>query len=279
MPANSSIFNKIFYHLSFLLMGSSHAVAQLPALGDAELDWLGDRIYQNECGRKPECLTSWNQGESFPSLGIGHFIWFRGDQTEIYTESFPDLLVFYQQSGVELPAWLQGPEAREAPWPDRDAFYREYDGPRLAPLRDFLLQTQAVQVAFIVQRMERALPVILSAVPASERESLAALFYRIAHSDQPRGLYALIDYIHFKGEGISTTERYADQGWGLLQVLQHLSASLQASADETDLLDRFADSAAAVLRNRVANAPTERNESRWLAGWLNRVDTYRPGNL
>src|SRR5436190_1178359 len=36
----------------------------------------------------------------------------------------------------------------------------------------------------------------------------------------------------------------------------------------------FAESAKAVLRNRVRNSPPERNEARWLPGWLKRVDTY-----
>jgi hypothetical protein len=36
----------------------------------------------------------------------------------------------------------------------------------------------------------------------------------------------------------------------------------------------FAESAKTVLRNRVRNSPPERNEARWLPGWLKRVDTY-----
>jgi hypothetical protein len=34
-------------------------------------------------------------------------------------------------------------------------------------------------------------------------------------------------------------------------------------------------SVAAVLRERVKNSPPERNEKRWLTGWLKRVATYR----
>ncbi len=36
----------------------------------------------------------------------------------------------------------------------------------------------------------------------------------------PNGVYALVDYVNFKGEGTLATERYQDHGWGLLQVLE-----------------------------------------------------------
>jgi hypothetical protein len=66
------------------------------------------------------------------------------------------------------------------------------------------------------------------------------------------------------------TERYRGRGWGLLQVLEDMS-----SARDTSPAAEFAESAARILRERVENAPPERNEQRWLAGWLSRVATYR----
>ena len=35
-----------------------------------------------------------------------------------------------------------------------------------------------------------------------------------------------------------------------------------------------ASAAKATLERRVANAPIERREQRWLKGWHNRIDTY-----
>jgi hypothetical protein len=35
---------------------------------------IGKRVWQNECNGTVSGLTSWNQGEDFASLGIGHFI-------------------------------------------------------------------------------------------------------------------------------------------------------------------------------------------------------------
>jgi hypothetical protein len=36
----------------------------------------------------------------------------------------------------------------------------------------------------------------------------------------------------------------------------------------------FSKAAANVLTRRVENAPKSRNESKWLPGWMNRVQTY-----
>lgn len=92
-------------------------------------------------------------------------------------------------------------------------------------------------------------------------------FLRVANSN--RGMYALIDYVNFKGEGTLPTERYHDQGWGLRQVLlgMHGEGSKNALKD-------FMDSAAKVLAKRVANAPKDRHEEQWLPGWMNRLHTY-----
>jgi hypothetical protein len=85
----------------------------------------------------------------------------------------------------------------------------------------------------------------------------------------PQGRYALVDYVNFKGEGILHTERYHDQGWGLLQVLETMHGNSDASA-----VDEFARGAKTVLTRRVHNAPPQRHESQWLTGWLRRIDSY-----
>jgi hypothetical protein len=77
--------------------------------------------------------------------------------------------------------------------------------------------------------------------------------------------------VNFKGEGVLPTERYHGRGWGLLQVLDGMSGS----GDGTAAANEFADAATRVLRERVENAPAERNEGRWLPGWLSRVASYR----
>ena len=41
-------------------------------------------------------------------------------------------------------------------------------------------------------------------------------------------------------------------------------------------LQAYTEAASRVLARRVENAPDERNETRWLTGWNNRLETYLP---
>lgn len=248
---------------------STAAWAQAPALNAAELLWLGDRIFANECNSRPECLTAWNEGEDFPSLGIGHFIWYRAGQQAPFAETFPDLLAFMRARGAAPPEWIaQG--ADEQPWPDRAAFLAASGEPRLVELRAFLARYTDVQTAFIISRFDGALERMLAAAPPAAHAELRAKFAAVAGADAPYGLYALIDYVHFKGEGTQESERYQQQGWGLLQVLQGMPANAAQP------LEAFVASAREVLSRRVALAPAERNEQRWLNGWHARLETYLP---
>ena len=45
--------------------------------------------------------------------------------------------------------------------------------------------------------------------------------------------------------------------------------------EQGDALTAFRDAAKQVLSQRVRLSPPERNEQRWLKGWLKRIDTYR----
>ncbi len=53
-------------------------------------------------------LTSWNQGEDFASLGIGHFIWYPKGRQGPFEESFPTLVSFVSSRGAKLPTLLLG---------------------------------------------------------------------------------------------------------------------------------------------------------------------------
>jgi hypothetical protein len=81
----------------------------------------------------------------------------------------------------------------------------------------------------------------------------------------------VLDYFNFKGLGDNPRERYQQQGWGLVQVLK---AMPPLSPDEEGLVGLFRNAAAERLALRVELAPAERNESRWLEGWLARLDGY-----
>ncbi|MDE2510024.1 MAG: hypothetical protein KGL74_02780 [Elusimicrobia bacterium] len=255
-----------------LAVASLAAAAPGPAssihLSPAQAHEIGLKIWQNEAGGKVQFLTHWNKGEDFGSFGIGHFIWYVAGRPGPFTESFPGVLDALQASGEILPAWLAGHPA--CPWPDRDAFYADFQGPRLTELRALLARTVDVQALYAAHRLENALPKLLAAAPAAERAQLEERFNRVAAA--PNGVYALVDYVNFKGEGVNPTERYNGQGWGLLQALE-LTADAPAGQPSVEAFARGADEA---LTRRVANAPADRRarESEWLPGWRVRLITY-----
>lgn len=246
-----------------LLSSTVLAAASVPQLSNQDAMAIGQKIWHNEGLGKVENLTVWNKGEAFPSLGIGHFIWYPTGVTGPFEESFPQLLQALEQQHT-LPQWLRN--SRHAPWESRDAFYADINNPRMNELRQLLQQTIPQQTAFIVKRMEAALPKMLVSLNSeAQRQYVQQQFYRVAN--HPNGLYALIDYVNFKGEGSSLKERYNNQGWGLLQVLEVMPG-------KSDAMVEFAQAADFVLTRRVQNA--SRDESRWLPGWRNRLKSYLP---
>ncbi|MCX6989136.1 MAG: hypothetical protein NTZ52_06550 [Chlamydiae bacterium] len=240
----------IGFLLIFLCLLPSHDIAQ--------------KIWMKECGGKVIELTHWKKGEEFASVGIGHFIWYPSEKRDRFEETFPELLHFIEERGVSLPAWLKA--CRICPWNSREEFYQNIEGIEMKSLREFLFATRDLQGEFIVRRLDNAVSRILTQLPESESKRVKEVFDRL--SQTPAGAYALVDYLHFKGEGMSSAERYKGQGWGLLQVL------LRVSPRSNNLLEDFVRQAKAVLSERVENAPPERHEETWKAGWLNRVDSY-----
>ena len=164
-----------------------------------ELEWLGEQIYTNECNTNFECLTSWNSGEDFPSLGIGHFIWFRADQESTFEETFPQLIKFMNTKNAPVPAWLNEKSDPNSPWTSRKNFYANFDSGKMKELRNFLAQQKALQVEFIVLRFNQTLNQIILDFPESVRPEIKDMIRTIISREDTLGLYALIDYVHFKG--------------------------------------------------------------------------------
>jgi len=248
-------------------MGPELSAAQA-AISPAEAERIGRLLWKNECGGTVEGLTSWNKGEDFASLGIGHFIWYPEGRSGPFEESFPRLVGFIQSRGAKIPEWLL--RTPHCPWPTREAFWADRDSERMGSLRSFLRDTVGLQARFAAQRLELALPKMLEAAPPGRRAHIQAQFQRLA--SQPHGLYCLVDYTNFKGEGTQPTERYQGQGWGLLQVLDLMTGT----AAGPSALEEFSAASAGVLRRRVRLSPPERGEQRWLPGWENRCRTYLP---
>ena len=236
------------------------------AIDAGEANALAGKVWRNESGGDLDNILWWNRGEDFASLGIGHFIWYPPGVDGPFQESFPRLLAFLSSRGVPMPDWLTEDTAPDCPWPTREDFLDQRNGPKATELRRLLIDTAALQAEFMVARLEAALDAIVATVPASRAAVIESRFCVLAA--MPAGRYALVDYVNFKGEGIKPEERYADQGWGLEQVLEEMRGEPPANVD-------FAEAAARVLERRVRNAPPERREQRWLPGWLRRVDSYQ----
>ena len=243
-----------------------HNALSAIALSHAEALRIGKKIWQNECNGTVSGLTSWNEGENFASLGIGHFIWYPKGQRGPFEESFPKLISFISSRGAKLPKILLGTGELPCPWSSRSEFLRSQQTSEMKELRQFLADTVDLQAEFLVKRLGNALPKMLDEAAPAERQNVQQQFERVASTSQ--GCYALVDYVNFKGEGVLHTERYRGEGWGLLQVLEGMRANGMSAVNE------FSHSAAAVLKRRVQNSPPERNEARWLSGWLNRVRSY-----
>ncbi len=244
--------------------------AQAITISHNEALKVGKKVWQNECGGTIAGLTSWNQGEDFASLGIGHFIWYPKGRRGPFEESFPELVKFISTRGAKLPTLLLGAGGQACPWNSRAEFLKAQNTTEMNQLRRFLVDTIDLQAEFLVGRLGAALPKMLAEAAPADRTNVQQQFDRLTKTSQ--GCYALIDYVNFKGEGVLQTERYQGQGWGLLQVLEAMHGNSDSAA-----ADEFSRAAKIVLTRRVQNAPPDRHESRWLTGWLRRVNSYSGG--
>ena len=227
---------------------------------------VAEKIFQNETGGIRNNLVDWNDGENFPSLGIGHFTWFKASGGRSgFGDSLPDMIAYYKEKGIALPKLLA--EFKHSPWNSKsELMAKKARGDKdIQELIAFFDNTRDIQVMFIYDRLKSSLDKMIQA--SSNKENLKNQFERMVNT--PNGLYALIDYVNFKGEGLKGVSSYNNVAWGLRQVLENM----KGTATGQSALVEFSNSAKDILARRVKNAP--RNESRWLQGWYNRVDTYK----
>lgn len=232
----------------------------------AQAKVIGEKIWKNECASSVAGLTSWNKSEEFPSLGIGHFIWFpKSFKNSNFKQTFPSLIWFMKSNGVKVPKWIKS----YAPWENREQFLREFNSIRLKQLRKFLVDNIDIQVEFMVKRLIKALPIITKNLNKKEKSKIIYKFRKIANSSN--GLYILIDYINFKGYGENIENFNKDYNgiqWGLLQVLQKLKLNNQSQ----NIAKEFYKAAKKVLIKRILYA--SKDERHWWPGWKNRLKTY-----
>ncbi|MDQ7084196.1 MAG: hypothetical protein Q9M36_04350 [Sulfurovum sp.] len=259
--------------LTFIFLLSVSLLAKDIHLTDKQAHFIAQKVWQNEGAGLDKYLIWWNKGEDFASLGIGHFIWFPKDHTERFREVFPMLIAFMQKRGANIPSWLN--EHSDFPWQSKADFVKakKANTKQYQSLFRFLKSTFSYQASFMVQRLNQALPQMLGAIDNTAKATIIqrrfnAVMYHKNGSVNERGLYILLDYTNFKGEGTLTSERYKGQGWGLMQVLWNMN-DLEANTQKA-----FALSASQMLSRRIANSPKARGEERWRKGWNIRLDTY-----
>ncbi len=250
----------------------------LSLLADAKItkeqaDYIAKKVWQNEGALQDKYLVHWNDGEDFASLGIGHFIWFPKGHTEKFREVFPLVLGFMEENNVTMPKWLSS--KTPCPWNSKTELFlaKAKNDKQYLELFDFLKQNMPYQAMYMSKRAFDALPLMLSTLKDEKKKEIIRhrynqILYNRDGSINEHGLYILIDYVNFKGEGTLESERYNSQGWGLLQVLENMDDK------EKDRFKAFSKSAKEILSRRIANSPKARGEERWRIGWNKRLDTY-----
>lgn len=252
----------------WLLPFSGSAEVPRAKLTQAQLACLEKLVYFNECAGNPKFLITWRTDEAFPSLGIGHFIWFPKNLNAPYQETFRDFLLMAEKEGAEIPAWIMELPGLMCPWDNREEFLKDLQSEKMRSLREFLETTKNFQVSFIVRRSEEAFSRILDVIPQDQRPVIGKKLSMVENT--PNGLFALIDYINFKGEGILESERFKGWGWGLVQVLEEM----KMPKDEAEALPEFVRAAQLVLERRVRNSAISEEELKRLQGWKHRVLRY-----
>ncbi len=255
LHVNCSTLRLFFFLFCFFVRVYAQELV-LPQLSKTDLNYLAKLFFKRECGADPNKLVWWNKGEAFPSLGIGHFIWYPANVQKTYQETFPALVQFLVQNKAALPGWLK--EKSPCPWKNKADLDAD---PRKQELMQLLQATADLQAAFIVDHFNKQLRAARNHLNSADIQKIAQL------AASPSGMFALIDYAHFKGFGANKTEQYKGQGWGLFDVI---------SLMKTATLKDFQESARALLTRRAQNAPEEKkeHEQRWLIGWINRVNQY-----
>ena len=242
-------------------------------LTEKQANYIAKKVWQNEGAGLDKYLVHWNKGEDFASVGIGHFIWFSKGHTERFREVFPMFIAFMEKRDVDMPLWLNSKTS--LPWSSKSEFYaaKNAKSKKYMELFHFLKKTMPYQAEFMAQRLSNALPQMLKSINDKKKQSLIKkrfheVMYNSNGSVNERGIYVLLDYTNFKGEGTLKSERYNGQGWGLLQVLEHMNPN------EINKQKAFALSAKAMLSRRIKNSPKARGEERWRKGWNVRLKTY-----
>lgn len=220
---------------------------------------LENKIKKIEASSQDKVIY-WHLHEPFPYLGIGRFIWFPKDANFSYEEDFPSLLKFMKDRGHKMPDWLD--EDFSCPWASRQEF--EKDQVRQLELRQVLESGIHLQIKFLITHSFETFETIIDSFDDVDKTVMKNKFVQLL--EDPRGLYALIDYCQFKGSGLHQKEFKDGKGFGLKQVVEALPC-------ESCNVESFVKTAKDILKERAKNS--NGHDEKWLSSWINRLDRYR----
>jgi hypothetical protein len=224
---------------------------------------IGQMIFYNEGKNLDDNLIHWNDGESFASMGIGHFLW----DSKSDNDQFPKFIKYLQNMGVKN---IPKPFLNEVPWKTKTELDDQKQAKLITPLIDFLKRPDIMtyQVEFIRQNFTIDL-FSISNLSKSNRVKVASRLNEI--TSQQFGWYLILDYANFKGVNSNTDNEYG-VSWGLIDVLKQM---------DSGEFSEFSKSAKYVLKRRVDNAPSDKKtqEQKWLTGWNVRCDSYSNPNM
>ncbi|MBX9742927.1 MAG: hypothetical protein K2W99_05270 [Chthoniobacterales bacterium] len=231
---------------------------------DDALSDLGNRLWTTYSPEKK--VVIWDE-RGFACIGIAQCLWNPVGTTSSFGEDWPATARFLKNHGIAIEEWMLGP----CPWSTEKEFNDALQNdPRLQRLITLLSTPAAIteQAHCIVENFKQAFsPIsessILKNLPPGEAKLLAAYFWAVSHcygdNCKPLGLFALIDYVHYKGEGLGGG--YNTQSWGLQRVLWNMQNVDPEFVHTHTALETFIVSAKQVLEERITNYRIERDRN------------------
>ena len=239
---------------------------QASDLTDDQLLEIGIKVWQNECdiwGRPGKVTHDMKKGiasweADYALIGIGQCIWYPADENKNFQEDWPRVAQALKDKGYPIEDWMLG----ACPWNNSEEFFADFNGDRLRSLRKMLAKKALIieQTRCIATRLDESLDKMKAAIDREScitdeektvlKQMLSDHFYQVATDHYPRGLYALMDYVHFKGEGVLPTETINGVGWGLRQLLEEMHENTVAKKGP---VAAFVDAAIAMFPSRKTN--------------------------
>ena len=244
---------------------------------------LGYRMWNNYAGGTVDGLTKWDGSDAdheFMYLGIAQNIWLPEGSNSMFQADWPTVAQRLQELGCKIKPWM----LNGCPWTTQEEFDADFNGKKMTWLRTHLSKEKFVraQAFCIAERLQRTMDPsspdsLLTGLTADQSALVEKNFDFVVNSKDPLGVYALIDYVNFKGEGrLGGTEEFNGQSWGLLQVLLNMQTPAEGASD-ADVMKAFVQSAKFTLCQRVINHklqdPTN-NDVQYLDMWVAHLNDY-----